>query len=363
MHNRKSIYYWKCDRTSAFYALEGPREEKSNIMDELLCSLLGKYFGNNSFTFRPAGGQGNHLTYLVLHKGITYFLRIEDGPEGDNYIGIESRVMDMVRACGVPTPRIFAVDASRSHYPFAYQLMEFIGSPDLNTLDKQGKLDAVLLGGAIGESIARWQTICPSGFGLFDPGPEREQGTLCGLNNSYPGYFFLNWQRHLDFLTSKNFLSEKERQDLEEAVKGHLPLLQIDRGCLVHKDLAFWNILGTENQIKSFIDWDDSISGDPTDDLSLLACFHGWPFMETLLKGYQNIAPLPEDFEPRFWLHLLRNMIVKAVIRVGAGYFDRQDNFFLIGSGSSGKSLEKSTRERIQLAYRGLTGKAKLTSL
>jgi Ser/Thr protein kinase RdoA (MazF antagonist) len=29
-------------------------------------------------------------------------------------------------------------------------------------------------------------------------------------------------------------------------------------GCLVHKDLALWNILGTEREIAAFIDFDDS---------------------------------------------------------------------------------------------------------
>ena len=47
-------------------------------------------------------------------------------------------------------------------------------------------------------------------------------------------------------------------------------------------------------------------------------------------------------------------MIVKSVIRVGAGYFDRDDGFFLIGSGSSGSSLREMTLSRLALALRGL---------
>jgi hypothetical protein len=47
-------------------------------------------------------------------------------------------------------------------------------------------------------------------------------------------------------------------------------------------------------------------------------------------------------------------MIVKAVIRVGAGYFDRDDGFFLIGSGSSGASLREITLSKIGIALREL---------
>ena len=364
MINRKSIYYWKCDRPYAFYALDksGHKKEPSNLEDSI-CALLHRHFGSKEFSFRPAGGQGNHLTYLVSHKRDTYFLRIEDGPEGDNYMGIEARVIDDVRTSGVKTPKIFAVDSSRKKVPFAYQIMEFLDYPDLNSIDKKGILDLVSVGVQIGENIARWQSIKTSGFGPFDPVILEKESRLQGLHDKYGGYFLLNWDRHLDFLESRKFLSSEEMVKLQNAVNEHLPFLQVRQGCLVHKDLALWNILGSPDEILAFIDWDDSISGDPTDDLSLLACFHNSEFLMSVLRGYQMVCELPENFEPRFWLHLLRNMIVKAVIRVGAGYFDRKDDFFLIGSGSDGKSLETTTRERIQLAYSGLTGQAKITDL
>jgi Ser/Thr protein kinase RdoA (MazF antagonist) len=131
----------------------------------------------------------------------------------------------------------------------------------------------------------------------------------------------------------------------------------------VHKDLALWNILGESEEIKAFIDWDDTISGDPTDDLSLIACFHSGEIVNAMLEGYTTVKDLPDNFLPRFWLHLLRNMIVKAVIRVGADYFDRESDFFLIGSGSTGASLKMFTRQRIEIACLGLVNKIKIKDL
>ena len=90
------------------------------------------------------------------------------------------------------------------------------------------------------------------------------------------------------------------------------------------------------------------------DDLALLACFHDVTFLQSAFDGYQSIRALPSEHLRRFWLHLLRNMIVKAVIRVGAGYFERDDGFFLIGSGSSGSNLREMTHSRIALALQGL---------
>jgi fructosamine-3-kinase len=134
-------------------------------------------------------------------------------------------------------------------------------------------------------------------------------------------------------------------------------------GCLVHKDLALWNILGSPGRIAAYIDWDDAISGDPMDDLSLLGCFHGGPVIERAFAGYTRIRPLPPDYMTRFWIHLLRNMLVKAVIRVGAGYFTRTDSFFLIDTGVSGTDLESFTRTRIETALRGLHDRCDLSIL
>jgi hypothetical protein len=99
------------------------------------------------------------------------------------------------------------------------------------------------------------------------------------------------------------------------------------------------------------------------DDLSQLACFHDAAFLQRAFEGYRSIRPLPPEHQRRFWLHLLRNMIVKAVIRVGAGYFERSDRFFLIGSGSSGADLRRFTQERITLALQGLASGADISIL
>jgi hypothetical protein len=55
----------------------------------------------------------------------------------------------------------------------------------------------------------------------------------------------------------------------------------------------------------------------------------------------------------------LRNLLVKAVIRVGAGYFERDDGFFLGG----GDALRRATHERLALALAGLRRDADLSLL
>ena len=291
------------------------------------------------------------------------FVRVENGPEQDEHLEVESAVLDQVRATRVPTPRVYGVDASRTEVSFAWQAMERMDCPDLNHWHKQGALDEPRIAFDIGAAVARWQSIAPRGFGPFDLACLRGDGQLAGYHARYEDYFHLRLAQHLGFLAERQFLDDRQRTEIEKAIAAHRELLRLSHGCLVHKDLALWNVLGSERQIAAFIDFDDAISGDPMDDLSLLACFHDAAFLTRAFEGYQSIRALPVEHLRRFWLHLLRNMIVKAVIRVGAGYFDRGDGFFLFGAGGSGADLKRFTHARIALALRGLADNASLSIL
>jgi fructosamine-3-kinase len=215
-------------------------------------------------------------------------------------------------------------------------------------------LGAVIVWLAMGRSVARWQAIGAEGFGPFDGGVLRGTGRLTGYHADYAGYFLGHLDRHLSFLRDRGFLTADESAEIAGEMERHHALLHIGRGCLVHKDLALWNILGSETHIAAFIDFDDAISGDPMDDLSLLGCFHDAAFLRIAFEGYQEVRPLPPEHRRRFWLHLLRNMIVKAVIRVGAGYFERGAAFFLIPNGANGGTLREFTRARLNTALMGL---------
>ena len=363
-HPRRDIYYWKCDRPAAFHGTHARRDADAGIAAQLREELL-LHFDAQKVVLSPGAGQGNHLTWNAEIDGRAMFVRVENGPERDGQLAVESVLLDQVRAIGIPTPIVHGCDATRSRVPFAWQALERIAAPDLNHWFKQGRLDASRIAVDIGASVAKWQGITFEGFGPLEWSgrssvragvPHRGLcgPLLTGCHAAYATYFHLRLAQHLGFLVEKQFLNAGQRTEIEQAIAAHRELLQPSQGCLVHKDLALWNILGGENCIAAFIDFDDAISGDPMDDLSLLACFHDAAFLRRAFDGYQSIRPLPPEHLRRFWMHLLRNMIVKAVIRVGAGYFDRDDGFFLISAGSSGAELRTFTHARIAAALRGL---------
>ena len=361
-HPRSKIYYWKCDRPAAFHGTEARTGERADI-SAAIAGALATTFPGSRIALRSGGGQGNHFTFVADIDGVERFVRVDDGPERDDYLDVESHVLGAVRAVGLPAPRVLAVDASRQTVPFAWHVMERVDSPDLNQLWKQGTLDLPNIAAQIGAAMARWQAIDVSGFGPFDPAVLHAERRLQGFHASYADYFNLNLERHLAFLVERQFLDAATAAAMRAEIRGHEALLALPRGCLVHKDLALWNILGTNNTIDAWIDWDDTISGDPLDDLSLLGCFHDGAFLAQVVAGYEGVRPLPGDWRRRFWIHLLRNLIMKSVIRVGAGYFDRTDGFFLIGSGRTGMSLRQFTLDRLAAALKGLREDADLGEL
>jgi aminoglycoside phosphotransferase (APT) family kinase protein len=360
-HPRRFIHYWKCDRPAAFHGTDARPRDSAEMMSQLAVELR-RAFPSRSITVRVAPSQGNHLTFIAAIDGTERFVRIEDGPEHDDYLQVESEVMKRVRSRGVPIPEVIACDASREHVPFAWQVLEKIPHPDLNRHAIAGTLHATSIARGIGTAVATWQGLQPTGFGPYDPAVLLARGELQGFHESYADYFRAQLDRHLRFLTERQFISATQAREFATAIEEHSTLLAINRGCLVHKDLALWNILGTPAEIVAFIDFDDAISGDAMDDLSLLACFHDGTFLAAAMEGYESVRSLPAEHERRFWLHLLRNMIVKSVIRVGAGYFERSGDFFLTG-GSSGAQLKTFTLERLTRALRGLRDGAKVSDL
>lgn len=361
MAERRHIYYWKSDRT---HASENTRSTAGTSMSEIatqVSSYLNRFFRQGPISIEPAHGQGNHITFVAKYAEGDYFIRLENGPEGDNYMAVESAVMSLVKEQRIPCPIIHLTDVSRTAVPFAIQVMELISARDLNEHSRNGRMDAKYMAREIGGYIAQWQAITPGNFGLFDVEAYTTSGQLVGYHAHYRDYYYLNLDKHLDYLVKKSFLTPAKQQQILTLVRNHEALLNLNKGCLVHKDLAFWNILGDDQRINAFIDWADAISGDPVDDLSLLACFHPGDIVLSAIGGYAQLRPLPEHFEKRFWLHLLRNMIFKAVIRVRGNYFDMPGDFFMNNGNTN--NLKRFTLARIDSACEGLSDNKEISDL
>jgi len=268
--SRRDIHYWKCDRPAAFHGTR-PRGNVDGQIAGQLQEELQRYFDTANVLMSPAAGEGNHLTWNAEVDGRPLLIRLRPVL----HAGLRLRCL--------PRPRALCVAG-----------LERIAAPDLNHWFKQGALDAAKLADDIGAAVATWQSISFGGFGVLESGVvdeagpseasgAREAGSLQGPHRRYADYFHLRLDDHLHFLTVRGFLTNAA--EIRAEIENHRSLLDLPQGCLVHKDLALWNILGSRDEIAAFIDFDDAISGDPMDDLSLLACFHDAFFLQRAFEG------------------------------------------------------------------------------
>lgn len=365
MNPRAHIHYWKCDRPDvALVSNRTVTMEVRQDVEKKLHPILEKHFDQRINDLQPASGQGNHLTYIATINSLPCFIRVNHGLETDTYLEVESRLLQHIRQAGVPVPEVYAYDVTRTDAPFTWQVLQQVPQKDLNHLHKQhGNLDRPLLLRQLGEHAARWQRIPTTGYGPFCIDTLRQSGRLVGYHPDYETYFFLRLDEHLHGLQQHEFVSKALVSHLKKTFDLYRPLTRLAQSCLVHKDLAFWNILGTHHQITAIIDWDDAIAGDPMDDLSLLGCFFDGKSLNAFLEGYTRLQALPPEHTSRFWLHLLRNMILKAIIRLNCGYFDDKKDLFLLDRNQSGSAFRQATHARIEEALTGLTDQLEIDSL
>ncbi len=349
MSIRTNVYYWKCDSP---LPLEQKRRynEKYALADisDVIRSIAIDFFGEAPEAIRDTGSAGNHYAYILEHGGKSYFFRADDGILQDDYMLAEVAAMQAAARQGIPVPDVLACDVTCERHPVRYQIVEHVLYPDMNKHDQAGTLNRKKAGYEVGRIMARLHGIALDGFGFINTDHLRTTGSIQGLDISNRDYFYKCLDRHLGYLRDVSFLSAAETTEIENLFARHEQLLIVPEGSMIHKDMAFWNLLGTESEVKAVIDWDDVVSGDPVDDLAILRCFHGDDVWLPLLDGYRDLRQLPDDFEARLGLYLTRNMLWKAMIRHYMGYFEMTGNFFILNSDQNG-NLEAFTRQRLAM--------------
>ena len=351
---RTDAYYWKCDNPL-------PVEEKLKYNDKyrladitpLVRRAAEHHFRETPQAILSTGSAGNHYAYEVRFADRTLFFRADDGKTDDDYMLAEECAMRLARAQGVPAPRVHVTDVSLSLVPVRYQFIEWLADPPLRRYDQQGALDRAAVGRQLGRHTARLHRIRLAGFGFLNTEALQRGGEPAGLDASNRAYFQKKLPDHLRFLRDAQFLPPQVLDEIERLLARHDRLLDLPRGSLLHKDLAFWNVLGSHDRITAIIDWDDAVIGDPVDDIAIVKCFYGPDVIGPFLEGYRETAPLPDDFEARLSLYLLRNMLWKAVIRIFMRYFDMTGDFFILGP-ENRTSLRQFTLDRIMEGLAGL---------
>ncbi len=348
---RHDAYYWKCDcpipaeERSVSYTAE---KYNDVVMAEAAHAACRATLGTVPDAVEALRCAGNHAAYRVTAGGRRLLWRAASDATGDDYMLAEQAVMALAADAGVPVPRILHCQAEPGAV-LRWQLMELIPGATLADLDRSGSLDRIAIAGALGRLLCRLHTVPIDGFGFIDTSELRRSGMVRGLHRRYADYVFCRLDRHLAYVADHGLLAQADADEAGQLFARLLPGCAPAHAVLVHRDPAWWNLIGSPTIIHALIDWDDAVGGDPADDLAMLRCFHEAAYCDAVESAYWADTKPPPDFPLRLALHWLRNMLWKAMLRHQLGYFKPGAASFLAAlAGPDG--LETATRNRLQAA-------------
>ena len=320
---RYGIYYRKCDMETA--PLFSNKYQEQGIEDQVQ-TVCRSFFGKNAEKIDGLNCDGNHYVYRFSVDGEPYLFRADTAGDDDDYMLAEAEIMKVASASGIPVPRVYGCDVTCSIVSCRWQILEWISGASLFELERKKKLNVPVIASQLGKIFRKLHEIRIREFGFIDTEKLKNGKGLCGLCKSYGDYFYCRLEEHLGYLEKHALVPDAYIRRSRSVLYENRKLFQHTEGCLVHRDPAFWNLIGQGDSVRAIVDWDDAVSGDPADDIGLMHCFHDEPFMGLFLNAY---GQGDSDFRCRINLHFLRNMIWKMVIRHKKGYFERGSGFFL----------------------------------
>ncbi len=325
------IYYAVAHRSQKQIDTFKTRYEKFD--DSVIPEVFEKSLGLRVKSWEPSSSWGSsHVIYFVkLHNHHDLVFRANTGfGEPESVMVTEKLITDKVAGLGIPTNIILFADVSRKNFPFDYQIQEvLIGSDPEQKKDWQ-KEDYDNLSFELGQNIAKIHSIKLDGWGQFDKN-DALRGKLKGTKSSFYDYLVTCLDSDLEYLINDEVINSKAAIKIKQLFLNNKKLINsTTKGSLIHHDLADHNITHEGKHLAGIFDWETAVVADPILDIASCPTWRThYPREEKLIEGYTSITPLPENFEEKKNLYLLRTMVWKAVyaIRMDIMTPERKERF------------------------------------
>lgn len=263
-----------------------------------------------------------HVIYYVsvIEEPIEFILRANLGfSEPESMMMVEKLVTEKVAELGVPVNTIRFVDVSRKKFPFDFQIEERLIGQDIETYFHGTREEYDRLSYELGEYVARFHALDFDGFGRFDENILLD-GKLRGTKKSFSEYIDVCLESDLAYLVKDHVIDPSTAKEIIRVFEERKNIMNIDRGVLIHHDLADHNIMFSGNHITGIFDWEACVAGDAVLDLASCPTWKTHhPREDTLINGYKSIRALPENFEEKRNVYLLRTMLWKTVFAIRSG--------------------------------------------
>ncbi|MBI5614445.1 aminoglycoside phosphotransferase family protein [Candidatus Gottesmanbacteria bacterium] len=268
-----------------------------------------------------------HVIYYVSvsEEPIEFILRSNLGFSDPEVVMMtEKLVTDRVSELGVPVNTIRFTDVSRKKFSFDFQIQECLIGQDIEMYFHGTKEEYDRLSYELGEYVARFHALEFDGFGRFDEKCALE-GKLSGTKKSFSEYIDVCLESDCAYLVKDNVIDKFTAKEIIKVFEERKNIMDIDKGVLIHHDLADHNIMFSGNHITGIFDWEACVVGDPALDLASCPTWRTHhPREDELLKGYASVKSLPKHFEEKRNLYLLRTMLWKMVLAIRSGMQNKE---------------------------------------
>jgi aminoglycoside phosphotransferase (APT) family kinase protein len=331
---KRGQFYSKTDITMSDEVLTGLKTKRQELRPffipdvQLLCQRVFKKAIKEVVPLSSGGTF--HLLYRVQdcdNKLYVVRLNIPEAQNPSYEFLIDQWIYGVLKAKGLAHLTVYAVDLSRTEFPFDYEIIEYAAGEQLSLLqDPVTQYLPPTLFSSLGQMLAKVHTIPITDFGPIHVGSlvpvKQGKVNVRGVHKSWKDYIFCNLYEHVEFCRSIGTISTQEAERIINLFNHLASFLVIKKGFLLHGDLGNHNIIADGNKITALIDWEDCMSGDPIFDLAYWGTFFRDHYRSQLLEGYCQEKLLPNDFEIRYWLYYLRISLSKTVHRHRFGYLD-----------------------------------------
>lgn len=268
--------------------------------------------------FTPSDSWGSsHVIYFVntREKSEPLVLRTNLGFNSQPEVVMlaEKLITQKVSKLGIPTNKIIHVDVSRKQFPFDFQIQEMLVGEDPEISFKGTEDEYNQLSFDLGVKVAKYHQLTFPLFGRFD----RKlvlKNKLQGTKQSFFDYITTCLNDDLSYLTKSKIISLPKSNQIKKLFKEHKKIININKGVLVHHDLADHNIRFQGSKVTGIFDWEAAVIGDPVLDLASCPTWKTiYPREKKLIQGYKSITNLPDHFQEKMNIYRLRTMLWKAV--------------------------------------------------
>ncbi len=264
---------------------------KTNLSQSVIYAMLSDEMGEID-DLRPMIEGEESQAYSFLFKEKYYVVRINPKIEGfkkDQY-AYENYSSDKI-----PMPRVVRLGYIDDNHAFC--VSELVGGITLQ--DANPKQIANLLEPLtnVWAEIGVTDVSNTHGYGEYDGYGNGKYETW---QNFILGVLRYDWGKVADLVDTE--LVEKAKNELE-TLSSNMPNLRK----LVHGDFGANNMLVENGQIKSVIDWENSLYGDPLYDISIAYFWSSWLIcVEMSAKYWEDLLSKTEDYHRRIKCYQLR---------------------------------------------------------